>query len=289
MSSEETATQDEWAALAALQRRLQALDRGETPDIDGPIASRAVRTRVIRRVIAERKAAERAEVARRGLRVLQRRMDQIVADAREAGRRSWVRIAPSFERERRSGIDVFWSPAPVLAYRAWAVRGLLRGVIGVWQEPVYRAGCMGSGGERRDPSVPHTDGSCGSPPCGIYATKTPEVLVDEIGLSLTSPGRVAFGVVELTGKVVEHTHGYRASHARVVALAVVGGGNLVCVEGERRLRRLFAAPDATLVDIERDDPESVEELERRAASARVVEYLEQTRLLVEATRSERAE
>jgi len=111
--------------------------------------------------------------------------------------------------------------------------------------------------------------------------KQAEVLVREVG-PMGGRGRVALGVVELSGKVVEHTHGYRASHVRAVALVVVGDGRLVSVEGEARLRHLFAAPDRTLVDIERDDPACVEEHEGTDMSVRVIDYLEQTRLLLRA-------
>jgi hypothetical protein len=262
-----------------LQKQLRALDRGEPADAFLLGSSPAVRTRLIGRAITQQIAEQEAEKARRGLESLQRRMERIVADARVAFDRPPGRSLLDSDQKRGTRLNVFWSPVPVLAFRAWRIRGLLRGVVGAWPEPVYRAGCFGSGRERFDPEVPHTDGSCGSPPCGVYAVKEAEVLVREVG-PLSGRGRVALGVVELAGKVVEHTRGYRAGHVRVVALVVAGDGRLVRVEGEGRLRRLFAAPDRTLVEIERDDPDCVEEHEGTDLPVRVIDYLEHTRLLL---------
>ncbi len=279
MNASEATSHGEWAALAELQQQLRALDRGESVDALPLGTSPAIRTRLTRRAITQQIAEREAEESRRGLESLQRRTERIVADAGDAFDRPLGRSLLDFDQKRGTRLDVFWSPVPVLAFRAWDIRGLLRGVVGAWSEPVYRAGCFGSGGERFDPAVPHTDGSCGSPPCGIYAVKEAEVLVREVG-SLVGRRRVALGVVELTGKVVEHTRGYRASHVRVVALVVAGGGRMVKVEGEGRLRRLFAAPDRTLIDIERDDPACVETLEGTDLPVRVIDYLEHTRLLL---------
>ncbi len=279
MDASDATSCGEWAVLADLQKQLRALDRGEPADAFLLGSSPAVRTRLIGRAITQQIAEQEAEKARRGLESLQRRMERIVADARVAFDRPPGRSLLDSDQKRGTRLNVFWSHVPVLAFRAWRIRGLLRGVVGAWPEPVYRAGCFGSGRERFDPEVPHTDGSCGSPPCGVYAVKEAEVLVREVG-SLSGRGRVALGVVELTGKVVEHTRGYRSGHVRVVALVVAGDGRLVRVEGEGRLRRLFAAPDRTLVEIERDDPDCVEEHEGTDLPVRVIDYLEHTRLLL---------
>jgi hypothetical protein len=64
----------------------------------------------------------------------------------------------------------FWSPVPVLGYRVWELDGDgLQGARGVrWAAPALTARC-GPDGRPDDPGVPHVDGRCGSPPCGIYA------------------------------------------------------------------------------------------------------------------------
>ena len=42
-----------------------------------------------------------------------------------------------------------------------------------WDRPFREARCVSGRSERDDGAVPHTDGRCGDPPCGIYAFKEP--------------------------------------------------------------------------------------------------------------------
>jgi hypothetical protein len=169
----------------------------------------------------------------------------------------------------------------VLGFRAWDLRGLLHGAVRPWPGPEYRAGCFGRGGERKDPAVPHTDGSCGSPPCGVYAYRRAEDLLGHLGVP-SGGRRYAVGVVALSGKVVEHDRGYRAGRARAVAVAVVGAGVIVYVEGGARLSRLFGAPQRTLAGIVADDPACVDELAAlHDLVGHLTDYLEQARLALE--------
>lgn len=95
---------------------------------------------------------------------------------------------------------VFWSPQPVVGWRAWLWTGkTLKGYRVEWPEPELAAVC-----ER-----------CENPPgwdhgCGIYALKEFSELAE-------AP---VFGRVEMWGDVVEHEWGYRASHARITDLWV---------------------------------------------------------------------
>lgn len=116
--------------LAALQHSLQALERGEPLDEAGAGSSRAIRIRRAALTIDRRIAQQRAEAAQRGLEALQERMNRIVDDARNARNR----VPLSFESERRSGIGVYWSPVPVLAFRAWLVSDSLYGAFGPWTD-----------------------------------------------------------------------------------------------------------------------------------------------------------
>lgn len=260
---------DGWENLAALQGQLRALDRGEAIEGDPLVSSPAVRVRLAAREVAASIAAEREERHQRAWVSLRTRMDRIVDEARAA--RDSVPVG--FESVRRGGVVVYWSPVAVLGFRAWAVKRHLTGVYGVWAEPSYRAGCHTRGGERFDPEVPHTDGRCGNPPCGIYAYKDPGSLIAEVG-PIAGQQRVAFGLVAMTGKVVEHTRGYRASHVRVLAMAVAGRGRLVEVEGEEWLRRLFDDPEPALDAFEAMDPSCVEYGNSFDMSGRVAGYLD---------------
>ncbi len=109
-----------------------------------------------------------------------------------------------------------WSPIPVLGFRAWLIdEGGLHGAWETWERPRSTATCKS---HSETDEVPHTDGRCGTPPCGLYALKRAQDLVQVTGWG---GNRLAFGLVEMTGKVVEHTKGYRAEHMEVVALAAI--------------------------------------------------------------------
>ena len=165
----------------------------------------------------------------------------------------------------------------------WELRGRLQGVFKAWDRPHYRAGCVTRHGEQDDPDVPHSDGSCGFPPCGIYATKEPGDLVAEFGLP-EGQRRYVYGLVALRGKVVEHERGYRAREARVVAAAVIGRGMLVRIEGEDRLERLFAAPQRTIAEIVGHDLAVISKVPNLLdGTEALMAYLSEVRLLHEAS------
>jgi len=167
----------------------------------------------------------------------------------------------------------FWSPRPVLAFRMWDVRGRLQGAWRAWDRPFREARCVSGRSERDDGAVPHTDGRCGEPPCGIYAFKEPAQLLAAFGLPEGSR-RSVYGLVALSGKVVEHERGYRGQRATVVAAAVVGRGLMVRVEGPERLQSLFLAPEDAIAGLVATDPGVVEELDDPLEAAEaVIAYL----------------
>lgn len=127
-----------------------------------------------------------------------------------------------------------WSPFPVIGFRLWHWRdGGLHGAWEQWKTVTKEASC------RHDGDLPHSDGSCGRLGCGVYAAKSVESLIAEVA---DAHGFVA-GVVELTGKIVEHEAGYRAARAEVRS-AVMVGPTLVSpvVEGDD-LDAMFTDPD----------------------------------------------
>lgn len=132
-----------------------------------------------------------------------------------------------------------WSPWPVHAYRLWGVTtsGLV-GMVEKWPAPYLEATCTKL---PLNPDVPHTDGRCAEPQCGIYATKRPEALIADV----PRDGGWAIGLVALTGKVVEHDEGYRAQHADVVAIVVHHDGRVLAAEERHLVGLAFAATVAT--------------------------------------------
>lgn len=178
-------------------------------------------------------------------------------------------------RARRPGppLPEFWSPGLVLGFRMWELRGRLYGAWAAWDRPEHVARCLRRRGAAAADQVPHTDGRCGDPPCGLYCFKEPEQLLAAFGMP-TRNERVVAGLVALSGKVVEHERGYRAQKARVLAAAVVGRGRIVRVEGGARLHSLFAQPEEAIAGLEAADPAVAEAVSDpvRAAEA-LIAYL----------------
>ena len=137
-------------------------------------------------------------------------------------------------RDRAEG----WSPRPVLGYRLWAVGSQgLHGVKLVWPGRKLTATCLRSGGSYE---IPHTDGRCGRLGCGVYAAKTVDPLFTEFDIAAIA--NVALGLVALTGKVVEHDHGYRGAEAEVVALGASLDDHLLLTADPKRIDAVFADP-----------------------------------------------
>lgn len=298
----------EWGRLAALQRALRSLDSGAAPSAGEDPAGPGIRRRLLRLAVEEVIRRESAERARRRREEFDRALDGFVeravrraqaspprlalpapavptavapaaaaaAPARTAvpARRARPRkAAPRRSRPPRTPLPEFWSPRAVLGFRLWEMRRRLHGAWRVWEGPFREARCVSGRTERDDGEVPHTDGRCGYPPCGIYAFKDAADLLDAFDL----PGggrRFVYGLVELSGKVVEHERGYRGQRAGVVAAAVLGRGQLVRVEGNGRLQALFSAPEEALADLIAADPSVVEEVgDPEQAWAAVTAYL----------------
>ena len=128
-----------------------------------------------------------------------------------------------------------WSPIPIPGFRLWDLRG--DGLFGFrvqWSQPTLVAQCPTT---KTSHEVPHTDGSCGDPPCGIYATKDADSLLD--AHCHDEVERLAIGLVGLTGKVVEHEFGYRAARADVIALSFVRNGVLHTTADHDEMTLLF--------------------------------------------------
>ncbi|NND85567.1 MAG: hypothetical protein HKN46_10510 [Acidimicrobiia bacterium] len=134
-----------------------------------------------------------------------------------------------------------WSPVPVLGFRAWVVEDdRLHGAWDAWELPRSTASCKRA--PDRD-EVPHTDGRCGPPPCGLYAVKRAEDLLDVTGWHGV---RIALGLVEMSGKVVEHAKGYRAEHMEVVALGILDPRGALLIDDAEDLRSAFGGALAEL-------------------------------------------
>lgn len=126
-----------------------------------------------------------------------------------------------------------WSPVPMLGFRMWEMKnGQFHGYRVRWEHRTLSAICAG-GVTNED--VPHTDGQCADPPCGIYAAKD----VDRLISSHAGVGSMAIGLVAMTGKVVEHEQGWRAKRVTVLALTFVRRGRTFATEDPEEIEILF--------------------------------------------------
>jgi hypothetical protein len=85
--------------------------------------------------------------------------------------------------------------------------------------------------------IPHTDGQCADPPCGVYAAKDVDRIIE--AHAALEVERLAVGLVAMTGKVVEHEHGWRAEEVTVLALAFVRGGRVFTADDPDEIELLF--------------------------------------------------
>lgn len=162
-----------------------------------------------------------------------------------------------------------WSPQPVVGYRLWTVgeEGHLVGATGRWwEQPSMIATCEAA---QDGDDLPHTARRCSDlgHGCGIYAVK------EVSALATLHPGQSwVMGIVFLTGKVVEHEHGYRGGRADVAAALAVGEDAHLATVDPEELQLLFAHPRTTMDRLGEPGPgppsplelvEAMEELERR--------------------------
>lgn len=130
-----------------------------------------------------------------------------------------------------------WSPHPIIGFRAWTIdQDGLHGAKLRWTSRSLKAGCYPF--FRPQDGIPHSEGECGDPPCGIYATKALTTLLSFMG---DTPVGIALGMVALTGRVIEHEHGYRAGEAEVLALTVVDGIHVLCTSIPEEIDGLFVS------------------------------------------------
>lgn len=158
-----------------------------------------------------------------------------------------------------------WSPAPIFGFRFWRVQiDGLYGSTGVrWERPSLEAECRSprglrfvtAGGLERErfgagEPVPHLDCTC-----GIYAVPSVVALLDHAVRPVAPGARLpetgAFGIVAMTGRVVEHERGWRAGRAEATALLVLTRRWYLLTAGVAALEEIFAEPVAGLANAER--------------------------------------
>ncbi len=126
-----------------------------------------------------------------------------------------------------SNTEAEWSNVPILAWRSWEMRSGL-GVAGYvptgnygvrWLSTTHPAVC-----DKQQRSevlaklpIPHSNQACNE--CGVYASK-----------KVVNTLNGVFGVVALTGRILEGSKGYRAEKAEVIAAVAWKDGKWYWVE-----------------------------------------------------------
>ena len=213
-----------------------------------PEEARRLEEALITRRMAAASLQFRLEAARRTVDDLAGQMRAVDDEIAGLERGLWAVLNRALE-EVAGWAEPTWSPIPVLGYRLWGIgsNGLQGATRFSWDRPSLTAICGGST-VADDGDVPHTDGRCGKPPCGIYALKDAATVL-RFGLP-RKPGNVptVMGLVALSGKVVEHDAGYRGQHAAVVAAALLNPGRMLASADPEWLERLFATPSVVAVE-----------------------------------------
>ena len=126
---------------------------------------------------------------------------------------------------------------PLIGYRAWFFTNNVHGASLLSLAPLGGSNTAWEGANRHWVSAACPFGSL--PPhvipgedcsCGFYAMKTLS-RVQQLSMELRSGPDLILGRVELAGKVIEYTVGYRAARARIAALIPMRGN-------ERTAKRL---------------------------------------------------
>lgn len=120
-------------------------------------------------------------------------------------------------------LDIEPLAAPILAFRAWRLSadGMLKSLyVGDgWTPGVNEIVTYPGGIKATQLGWPQKNHDCPGTPvhdcmqCGFYAYKHPELVAQEWPVQV-------YGIVELWGRVFEHSLGFRASHGRIRSLVI---------------------------------------------------------------------
>jgi hypothetical protein len=224
-----------WAQLATYRQRYDIEDRiGTIRSLERSMARRemSLRGRTVRLKELEHQIKEE----RRAIKALESEL--------EGSRRAGALLIEEILDEVRIENGEAWSPVPVRGFRAWRVAdNRLHGSQSPWTSATYEATCLRS---VPNDDIPHSEQICGPPACGIYATKTMEKYPTSITGALAEDH--AFGVVAMTGKVVEHSGGYRSECANVVALAVRSDRRWLVTAKPDEIEAIFQDPERAIAE-----------------------------------------
>lgn len=158
---------------------------------------------------------------------------------------------------------VFWSPGPILGFRIWSwTKRSVRGPSGFrWRTSHLVAECRSAqvpgldDGSVPPPHLPGEAGLCLTD-CGVYSFKHADKLIYEtievpwvqrLTAGLPPYGQEMpeglYGVVSLTGRVIECEEGFRAHRADVIGIVLPDATRIWTTTDLEAIRRLFEHPE----------------------------------------------
>lgn len=131
----------------------------------------------------------------------------------------------------QGGVPVEYSPVPLTGFRSWIIMpeangfGLALQSIHVtyqWQPGMQEATCHGSGANRKPHAGPSPDLACA---CGFYCQLADHPIGewDDLIKSVVH----ATGMVAMSGRIIQCTAGYKASHVQIISPVLI---EMPCVD-----------------------------------------------------------
>lgn len=245
---------DQWRRLETYRQRYAIEDRlGPLVDLEKSMRRRRLRSAALSRRLEE------LEKMLREVRTELRAVEHEIAGSRETGALLIEEILDQIQVETGEA----WSPTPVRGFRVWQIEdNKVMGSRVHWPSPKLVSECLRQvSGE----DLPHTAARCGPPACGIYAVKHLEMFGDELPRGIVD--RSVVGVAALTGKVVEHEAGYRATSATVIAAVARYDTLALVTDDPAEIAALFDDPLGALARSgQRSDSQDTREFLVRAQS-----------------------
>lgn len=130
-----------------------------------------------------------------------------------------------------------WTPIPITSFTMWhLVDSAMHDGSVPWQTNVAVGRCT----QAEEPPAPHAIDRCAAAGCGIVGLKRAGDLA-----GFAHDGIAAIGRLEMSGRVVEHEHGFRSQLAEVVAVIATDGRRWFRSRERSQIEALFAAPAQT--------------------------------------------
>lgn len=133
-----------------------------------------------------------------------------------------------------------WSPTPIVGFTLLHIAdGSIDDGDHRWSGAALSPTCPNGA-----TGLPHAFGPCVDQACGVLAWKTLDRMSEVAGANLA-----AIAQVSMTGRVVEHTDGYRAAHGALTALVAFDGGRWFRTRDPGQIEAFATSPASTFATL----------------------------------------